>query len=103
MASRKFDLLSATRVGDQSIEPDSQFREHVIEAPILRHAHEPPRRKQCEEAPVEGRKHDFELALNGVFALVDRVEIVTKGDERRDIDREAFELFDDIDIGARVG
>src|SRR6202035_1582620 len=72
-------------------------RKSAVQTTISREADEPPRRKQREQPAIECWKHELELALNDVVPLLDGVEVVAEGDERRNVHRETLELVDDIE------
>jgi NTE family protein len=87
---------------DQLAEPSSKLRESAVETTIPRKPDEPPRRKQRKQPAVCCWQHESELALNDVLPLLDGVDVVAEGDERRNVHRETLDLADNIERRAGV-
>ena len=110
MASMKFDGaaspfgLRQPRAGlvEEAGKPGADTLESEIEAAVRGQLHIAPVRHGGEEPAADPGQDDFELALNDVARLFDRVDVVAEDDEHRDVDREAFELLHDVQRLARV-
>src|SRR4029077_9022190 len=86
----------------QLAEPGPELRKSAVQTTISREPDEPPHRKQREQPAIDCWKHELELALNDVVPLLDGVEVVAEGDERRNVHRETLDLFDEIERSAGV-
>jgi len=87
---------------DQLAEPSSELRKCAVQTTISGETDKSPRRKQCKQSAGNCWQHEFELALNDVVLLLDGVDVVAEGDERRNIHCETLHIVDDIERLAGV-
>src|SRR6202011_5828160 len=82
--------------------PSSELRKSAGQTTISREPGEPPCREQREQAAIECWEHELELSLNDIVPLLDGVDVVAEGDERRNVHREPLELVENIERRAGV-
>ena len=89
-------------VRQQPVEPGADLEQGATEPPVGRRLNVTPGRKERECPAVDRGKNHFELALDDVVRLPDRVGVVAEDDQHGDVDREALEVVDDVEgVAAR--
>jgi hypothetical protein len=91
------------RGSDQLRHALSQVDDRPLDATIRRRAQQPPEGQRRRDPPGEPGKDQLELLLQPIIFALDGVDVMAEREQRRGVHRQALELAENVERGARAG